>query len=347
MLITTTPILTNAKILQYCGIVITNVVIGTNILSDDIAALMDFFGGHSGTYRQHLDSIYEEIINGLEAKAMQKNANAIIGLHIDFNEISGKGKQMFMGTATGTACRVELLSSKPSGQNKKGISDTTVEQLIISRSLRKKLKEASWSPNAKDWEYILSHNMPELSTLLAEFYFTLQDFDKRQAYRQCFQLYLSSLAYDDAVNALYPLLEDHTEGILPLIEKQRLFNPQNVLSFIEKGNLSLVIKLLAISKEYYSPKDLQLMEEILNKLDNLPDRGQMEKIACGPFNKKEKEVYICPNGHKNSKEVAFCEKSKCGLNIKGLVSDDLKIIEDFREKVKALKDIMQAKEKDA
>ena len=92
ILITTTSYISNAEILQYSGIVTTNVVVGVNFFSDFLASFSDIFGGNSGTYQNKLDRIYKEVVSNLETKAKKKGANAIIGLHIDFDEISGKGK---------------------------------------------------------------------------------------------------------------------------------------------------------------------------------------------------------------------------------------------------------------
>lgn len=50
-----------------------------------------------------MDNLYSQVVSQLEEKASILGANAIIGLHIDFDEISGKGKSMFMVTAIGTA----------------------------------------------------------------------------------------------------------------------------------------------------------------------------------------------------------------------------------------------------
>ena len=340
ILITTTPTLANANILQYCGIVTTNVVIGVNFFSDFVASFSDFFGGNSGTYQRKLDGIYEEVINGLELKAMQKSANAIIGLHIDFDEISGKGKQMFMATAVGTACKVEFLDNSHSQlDSSKGVSHSTVEQLCMSRLFQNNFERKDWAPSLEDWEYILTHYMPELASSLIACFFTLADFQKEN-YLQNLNLYLATLPYSLAIDALYPFLEEHPKDILPLIEKNMLFNADKVLNYIENGNLSLAISLLDKPKEHYNMEDLTKMENIISKFENLPDKGKIEKVVSGLFSKKEEEMYICPNGHKNDINAEFCGKYDCELNIKGLNRSDVAAIKIFTNKVKALKDIL-------
>lgn len=103
MIITTTPSVEGYKISEYKGLVFTSVVVGVNFIAESIAALTDLFGGNSGQYRQRLDDMYSAITKDLENKARTILANAVVGVRIDFEEITGKGMSMLMATASGTA----------------------------------------------------------------------------------------------------------------------------------------------------------------------------------------------------------------------------------------------------
>lgn len=103
MIITTTHKIADYKIDCYLGLVNANQVLGANLIADFIASFSDVFGGRSGAYRGKLDNLYDDIKSLLEQKAASMGANAILGVHIDFDEISGKDKSMFMVTAYGTA----------------------------------------------------------------------------------------------------------------------------------------------------------------------------------------------------------------------------------------------------
>lgn len=107
MTITTTNNIENHTIKRYLGIINANVVIGANFFSDFAASLTDVFGGRSGTYQNKLSLIYNEVMTELEGKANTMNADAVLGLHIDFDEVSGGGKSMFMVSASGTAVLLE------------------------------------------------------------------------------------------------------------------------------------------------------------------------------------------------------------------------------------------------
>lgn len=82
-------------------------VIGTNLFSDIAASLTDVFGGRSESYKSKLTTIYDEVMKELIGKAESYHADAIVGLHVDFDEISGGGKSMFMVSASGTAITLE------------------------------------------------------------------------------------------------------------------------------------------------------------------------------------------------------------------------------------------------
>ena len=109
--ITTGPSIEGWDIKGYCGPVSASVVAGTGIFSDFAAGLADFFGGRSGVYQRELDAIRAEVLEQLGRAAVAQGANWVIGLSLDFDEISGKGKQMLMVSAIGTAvvatCRGE------------------------------------------------------------------------------------------------------------------------------------------------------------------------------------------------------------------------------------------------
>lgn len=109
MIITSTNDIKDYKITQYLGLINVNVVIGANFFSDFFASFTDVFGGYSNTYQSKLDKIYGDALRELQTKANYSGANAIIGVHFDFDEVSGKGKSMFMVTAYGTAVKVEPL----------------------------------------------------------------------------------------------------------------------------------------------------------------------------------------------------------------------------------------------
>lgn len=107
VIIVNTEKITHYSIKEYCGLVTANQVVGANFIADIFAGFTDVFGGKSGAYREQLDVLYKDVKNQLSEKAKALGANAVVGLKIEFDEISGKGKSMFMVTAIGTAIIIE------------------------------------------------------------------------------------------------------------------------------------------------------------------------------------------------------------------------------------------------
>ena len=108
IIVTTTNSIEGCCIKKYLKTICSNIVIGTNVFSDIAASFTDFFGGRSDTYRRKLDIIYDEALKELEQKAIKIGGNAIVGFRVDFTELSGKDKSMFLVSASGTACEIDL-----------------------------------------------------------------------------------------------------------------------------------------------------------------------------------------------------------------------------------------------
>ena len=72
---------------------------------DIFAGIRDFVGGRSGAYEKPLRQAREMAMEELEAEALEKGANAVIGIDIDF-EVIGDSGSMLMVSASGTAVTV-------------------------------------------------------------------------------------------------------------------------------------------------------------------------------------------------------------------------------------------------
>lgn len=106
IIITTTNSVEGYKVETYLGVVNANFVAGTDFITDFFASVSDVFGGGSGAYKSEMDRLYEKARRAITAEAKNKGADAILGYRIDFDEISGKGKSMFMISVSGTAVRL-------------------------------------------------------------------------------------------------------------------------------------------------------------------------------------------------------------------------------------------------
>lgn len=106
MITTTTPNIEGRTIEQYLGVVSSEVIIGANVIKDIFAGLRDFFGGRSATYERVLDEARSNALAELVQRAQAMNANAVVGIDLDFETIGANGS-MLMVIATGTAVRLQ------------------------------------------------------------------------------------------------------------------------------------------------------------------------------------------------------------------------------------------------
>ena len=339
MLITTTNSIDNAKVEKYLGVITTNLVIGTGFFSDFTASFSDFFGGMSGTYREQMDTLYERAYEAISQKARTAGANAILGFKMDFDEISGKGKQMFMISVSGTAVKLIF--------NEQENSNTMVKESCVSASkITIELFKERWekrdkrTPYEPELDFIMENGLWELSPSLYDYYATNR-YGEIRPIDEKFPIILSTLSYDEAITFIYEDYENRCRYAYKLIKENKLFNATKVLEILQ-SNLTLGIELLETDTKEYNKEDLLAMKKIVNYLDSLPDKGKIELTKSGILSSKMVEMYICPEGHKNDKEVEFCEGNGgyCGLNIKGLKKEQVNVIKAFKDKVRVLENLL-------
>ena len=105
MILTTTPTVEWKRITNYHGIVFGEVISGVNLFKDFFASIRDMIWGRSGSYEEELIKARETALEELTKRAMEKGANAVVGIDIDY-EVLGQKNSMLMVTASGTAVTV-------------------------------------------------------------------------------------------------------------------------------------------------------------------------------------------------------------------------------------------------
>ena len=106
MILTTTPTVEGRTIIEYQGVVFGEVITGVNFIKDIKASLRDIVGGRSGSYEQELINARAQALRELEERARQMNADAVVGIDIDY-EVLGQSGSMLMVSASGTAVRLQ------------------------------------------------------------------------------------------------------------------------------------------------------------------------------------------------------------------------------------------------
>jgi uncharacterized protein YbjQ (UPF0145 family) len=103
--LTTTPTYPNLEIEDVKGVITAECVFGMNVFKDFFAGMTDFFGGRSDSSQKVLRDARETCLNELKKEAYALGADGVIGIDLDYSEISGKGKGMLFLVASGTAVK--------------------------------------------------------------------------------------------------------------------------------------------------------------------------------------------------------------------------------------------------
>lgn len=109
MLLSTTPFVEGYRIRKYGPLVASEAVMGTNIFRDFFAKVRDVVGGRSGAFQDALADAREMILREISEQAEAAGCNAVIGIDLDYGEISGGEKTMLMVAVQGTAVFIEPL----------------------------------------------------------------------------------------------------------------------------------------------------------------------------------------------------------------------------------------------
>lgn len=110
----TTPTLQDIRILSYNGYVSARSVHAINILQDAFTSIRDVVGGRSESYQNVMQDIQKEVVREIWKAARQAGGDAIIGFHMDFENISSKGGSLLLAYAQGTAVTLEDLTEEDS-----------------------------------------------------------------------------------------------------------------------------------------------------------------------------------------------------------------------------------------
>ena len=103
--ITTTNNLPNREIEEVLDVITSECVFGMNVFRDFFAGMTDFFGGRSEASQKVLRDARNTCLYELKKEAHEMGGDGIIGIDLDYSEISGKGKGMLFLVASGTVVR--------------------------------------------------------------------------------------------------------------------------------------------------------------------------------------------------------------------------------------------------
>lgn len=106
MIISTTPTIEGSPIRNYLGVVAGETVAGVNVLKDFTAGIRNIIGGRSGAYEQELVNARNQALEEMTKRAASMGANAVVGVHLDYQALGADGGNMLMVAASGTAVQL-------------------------------------------------------------------------------------------------------------------------------------------------------------------------------------------------------------------------------------------------
>ena len=108
---TTAPCLEGYRVTKTIEVITAECVFGMNIFRDMFASATDFLGGRSKATQKVLRDARRTCLWELKREAAEIDADAVIAINLDYNEFSGQGKSMLFLVASGTAVKIEPVST--------------------------------------------------------------------------------------------------------------------------------------------------------------------------------------------------------------------------------------------
>ena len=107
LIVTTEFSMAEYRVTERIEVITAECVFGMNLFKDLFAGIRDIFGGRSSSSQKVLRDARRTCLTELRREALIVGANAIVGVDLDYSEISGDGKSMLFVVVSGTAVTVE------------------------------------------------------------------------------------------------------------------------------------------------------------------------------------------------------------------------------------------------
>jgi uncharacterized protein YbjQ (UPF0145 family) len=323
--VTTASTIEGWRIEEYRGVVSAHVVAGTGIISDTFAAFSDFFGGRSQSYRNQISSLYNEAITQIADNATRIGGNWVIGLKVDVDEISGKGMQMFMITAVGTAVNARCMQEKreKSGTDGLQISKEDLEVMMERQRIIKLVSENKLSFYEHIWSFVIENQIVEVAQRVLQESPSKQS-ENSQYTKNCIKEYFSRLPRDAACKELYDALGgDKADEALHLIINLNLTNYDLVNVGLFSNDFDVrkkVLQTLSGVQPFYTQTDLAVIDALISNIPKFFPK-EVRVVTKSGIMGGSKQSWLCICGHINDLNKDRC--SKCDRDQGGFKSLEL------------------------
>lgn len=355
ILVITTTSVEGLRIKQYLKPVTAHIVAGTNLFNDFFASFSDVFGGRSNTYQKQLASLYNEAIEQLKYAASDIGANCVIGLSIDIDEISGKGKSMFMITAIGTAVVLEQeASARESVVKSESVSLDKIIELSKEKSIIEKADSGSLLLSEEVWNFITENSIIQVFPFLLKKFSEIisneqLDSGSTKKFYQLLIRYVDRLPEHKKIDFLFNTIKENPNEqiivkISELIKELNLFDSDKVMELLKNEAFNIQkrgVQIAKYNKASYNKEDIQELSQIKEYIiENFKERGK-RTTKKQLLSSKEKEVWICECGRNNEIE-SHC--SNCNQDIYGFKTNEIKpldTINSITRKIELISDYLK------
>jgi uncharacterized protein YbjQ (UPF0145 family) len=339
VLVITTSSVDGLKIKRYLKPVSAHIVAGTNLFSDFFGGMTDIFGGRSQTYQKQLISLYNEAIERIKFAAYEIGANCIVGLNIDMDEISGKGKSMFMLTAIGTAVILEKevaeKASLPKSDEKfENVGLDRINVLRNKKAIIEKANSGALTLNDDVWSFISSNQVFEVFPFLVKKYSSALANEQMspgtsESFYKLLVGYIDALPEDKKLDILYNgIKNEENEQIAfklsQIIKELNLFDFNRSMELLQNDDFRTqkrVVRVVTYDKPFYNKQDKQDLQTIRDFIRNTFVERGTRTTKKQLLSSKEKEVWTCDCGKTND-IGAYC--GGCSKDIYGFKENEIK-----------------------
>jgi len=348
--VTTTSGIDGKPVEKYLGIVTSQVVHGTDIFSDVLAGFRDVFGGYSVSYQNKLKQMEDRVVEDLKQKAQRLGANTIIGLRLDFDEISGKGKSMLMLTAQGTAVRIAEVDEIPGEGDLSKISYQHLDFELNRHKLLTKIENGKHKIKDIEGVRTLAYYGIGNFEIVANFILseTVSLKENTDSFEEFMAVVEMSKISDYLQKETFIELDMHrTKRIISLVEKVDWFDFRVIMHLLNHEKISAhqkALLLLGFQKPEYTQADIPLIDQLIRQIEKTFNSYPMMIVRQGMFG-KQKEMWQCVScGKENDMEYDHCTDANCGVNRYGMKDLSLtpeSIIQDWKLKVELIKKLLE------
>lgn len=359
ILVITTSSAEGLKIKKHLKPVTAHIVAGTNLFSDFFGGLTDVFGGRSSSYQKQLTSLYNEAIERIKYNAYEIGGNCVVGLSIDMDEISGKGKSMFMLTAIGTAVVIEKddkpLSLPNTIEKFENVGIERINNLRLRNKIISKANSKNLSYNDETWDFITINQVDEIFPMLIRYYAgVIENFetmkDPYEVFNKNFTSYIDALEESKRINLLFDQIEEEknmhvTLYLSKVIKELNLFDFERNILLLKNPNFEkqkIGLRIATYDKLFYDKNDVEnLVKTKSYIIANFKERGE-KTTKKQLLSSKEKEVWICKCSKTNDIEEKYC--SDCKKDIFGFKKNELRpeeIVQYIDEKMDLIKEFLE------